>query len=358
MKNKKSTRKLSLESTGTLAKFFGKISNEERRNIFTEIFNKHGVEIKINAVGMIIIKTNNDKSEYIYQNFAKLNKAKDTITPQLIMQAITDKELEVQEEPVSEEEMTIAIELKHLKAGLTTIVRPKTKNQELFLREMLNKKVIFGLGSAGTGKTFLAVAAAIKLYDLRRISKIIISRPVVEAGASIGFLPGTAEEKLGPYVAPIMSILTELIGSERRDKLLRDRVIEIENIGYLRGMTIGARQGVVAIMDEAQNLDFVQHKLLLTRLGSHPESRIIFCGDQKQSDLRFKKDTLSTVSQLIKRSKFVGTVVFDKADVVRSEAVKDILGLIEDFEDAENIKRYGANFVTRAWKKLFRKGRR
>ncbi len=191
------------------------------------------------------------------------------------------------------------------------------------------------MGSAGTGKSYIAIAVGLKMLELKLVHKMIISRPPLETGQSLGFLPGDVNAKMEMFLIPIYNILAELVGKERRDKYIADGAIEILPIGHMRGTSWGARDGVYVCVDEVQNMDFIQHKLVLTRIGSHPNSRVVLCGDQRQSDLRNGKDTLSLIHSIIKPSKYVGSTIFNRNDVVRSEAVKDILGLIEDYEDKQ-----------------------
>lgn len=328
---KKSTRKISIETSTKLVTFLRGLDEGKRTALFQELFLLHGVELKLNPVGMLVVKASKPTSDLVYANLQALNKSKEAISIEKIFKAITT-DSQIQDEQESEE-FDGKIVLRH-KNNHTTVVEPKTENQLKFISNILSHKVIYGLGSAGTGKTFIATAVALKMLEVRRISKIIISRPAVSAVEDIGYLPGSADEKLEPFMLPILAILAELIGRERRDELIQKGVIEILPLGFARGMTIGNRDGVIAIIDEAQNLTFSQHKLILTRLGSHPESKLIMAGDNRQSDLRTQeKDTLSLIDSILKKSKYYASVIFTNKDVVRSPVVQEILELIEDYED-------------------------
>lgn len=334
-KKKKNNRKIVFDVSSPLAKFFQTLKNGDRERLEEALLRTYAVHLSLNGVNMLVIKTSNPNSITICEGFVALNRSKKEIFLEDIHKVV---KCEYDSSEAYEVDNFKSIELRHSKPGEITTVNPKNKKQEDFIKTILSSKVTLGLGSAGTGKSYLAIAVGLKLLELKKVQKIIISRPPIESGPSIGFLPGSAGEKMEPYVMAAMSTLAELIGVDRRDKLLKDRSIEIENIGYLRGMTLGARQGVYTLIDEAQNLDFAQHKLLLTRLGSHAESRIILCGDQKQSDLKYKKDTLSVVHSVISGSRYVGSIIFSREDVVRSETVREILGLIEDYEERIDVK--------------------
>ncbi len=331
MATKKSTRKISLDASGPLTKFFADMDDKTSMEL-ERLLGSNGISARLNGVNMLILKCPSDDSKRVSENLEKLNNSSAKITLELIQKTIEAPQ-ELSEEEVSENWGSIT--LRHAKTGFFSTIKPKTQHQQDAINAMLDKKVALLMGSAGTGKSFLALAFALKLLETKKIHKIIVSKPPIESGPSIGFLPGDMDDKLESYVLSIMSILTELIGVERRDKLMKDGSIQVENIGFLRGMTIGARQGVIAIIDEVQNIEFSQHKLLLSRLGDHPESRMILCGDQKQSDLRHKKDTLSLIHSIIKDSPFVGSVIFDRSDIVRSPVVKDLMERIEGYEDNE-----------------------
>lgn len=338
-KSKKSTRKINLQSSDPLSAFFKDLQPEQRTKAFAKFKDLYSTELKLNDVGMLIIKCPKDVSTEINDAFVKLNKAskKPTLVEvENIIEAAVKKDpalasmVETDEESHAVNQITF-----RKKNGDFATITPKTENQAKFLEAIFTKKVAFGLGSPGTGKSFLAFAAALKLLSSKKIHKIIISKPAIEAGPSIGYLPGSVDEKLSAYAASFMGIMAELVGAEQRDKLINTKTVQIENIGFLRGMTLGGRDGVVYILDEAQNADFAQHKMILSRLGNHPESRIIYAGDQRQSDLSKGKDTLSKVYSIVKSSPYVGAVIFTKEDVVRSEVVKDLLGRIEDYEDMQ-----------------------
>lgn len=323
MSSKNTRRKLTLESNSSITSLFKDNPDHE---VFREIQNKYNVELKINAIGVLVAKGDKNSTLELEIKFKSFPQAPKTIED---LKSLMDNEMPI----ISPDECHVTdLEFKDSN-GRVSLIHPKNEHQKEFMEAMDTHKVILGMGSAGTGKTFLAVAKAIKMLETRKVGKVVISRPAITAGESIGFLPGDKDEKMGPFLAPVLSILEEIVGTERRDKLILENKVEILPVGYARGLTIGNRFGVIFIIDEAQNLEFMQHKLLLTRLGSHPNSKIIMCGDQRQSDLKNAKDTYTKIHKIIKDSPYVASVVFTKEDVVRSEAVKDILGRIEDYED-------------------------
>lgn len=329
---KKSTRKITIETSSKLVEFLKGLKDTERIGLFKEVFEDHAVELKLNAVGMLIVKASKANAEKIYHNLEVLGKSKE-ISVEKILEAVSKGE-RGEEEPDNEPLPKVwdSISLRHAKNG-STIIKAKTQRQLEAIEKILGNKVTMLMGSAGTGKSFLALAVGLKLLEMKKVQKIVISKPPVESGPGIGFLPGTQEEKMQPYILSIVSILTELVGAEKRDKLMNDNVVEVQNIGYLRGMTLGNRDSVYCIIDEAQNIDFAQHKLILSRLGSAPDSRIVMCGDQRQSDSRTGKDTLSIIYNIIKESTYVGAVTFLRSDIVRSAVTKDLMERIETWED-------------------------
>lgn len=212
------------------------------------------------------------------------------------------------------------------RAGQTVVT--KTANQKLMI-ETLNShfgmtKVLFAVGSAGTGKTFLATCWA--LEQLRNskssgINKIIMLRPNVEVGVSLGFMPGTEDEKFQHYTIPFVKSLKKLVPTEKLDEMISKEVVEMSPINFLRGDTF---ENAVVIVDESQNMTIDEFKMILTRLGN--DSRIIFTGDTSQIDLRDKKSSgLSHAMCILKDIRGINSVEFGIEDIVRDGIVKDII---------------------------------
>jgi len=207
------------------------------------------------------------------------------------------------------------------------IIRGKTGGQREYIRQIRKNDIIFAIGPAGTGKTYLAVAMAVAALKNREIVKIILARPAVEAGESLGFLPGDLKEKVDPYLRPLYDALDDMIPPDKLKTYIERRVIEVVPLAYMRGRTLN---NAFVILDEAQNASAMQMKMFLTRLGAN--SKAIITGDVTQIDLPVK-----TVSGLVQIQDVLETVegiqfcYFDKSDVVRHKLVKDIIAAYEKF---------------------------
>ena len=205
----------------------------------------------------------------------------------------------------------------------------KTLKQDEYVTALKNKDLIFSIGAAGTGKTYLAVCYAVNELKNGNIEKIILTRPAVEAGESLGFLPGDLKEKVDPYLRPLYDALHDMLGLEQTQSLIDKQVIEIAPLAYMRGRTL---ENAFIILDEAQNATIDQLKMFLTRLGFN--SKMIVTGDISQIDLpNSKKSGLKVSANLLKDLDEVEVIVFDKFDVVRHPLVGKI---IEKFESLEN----------------------
>jgi phosphate starvation-inducible PhoH-like protein len=212
-------------------------------------------------------------------------------------------------------------------------IAPRTETQEDYLDTIEDNTVTFGLGPAGTGKTYLAMYEAIcHLWNKKTtgINRIVLTRPVVEAGEKLGFLPGVLEEKMDPYMRPLMDAMNDIMGLEAaRDKIAKG-VIEIAPVAYMRGRTF---HNCFVILDEAQNCTYDQIKMVLTRLGDNV--KLVISGDTSQSDLNGKSGLAKIVDRL-HETEDVGVIRFRGVDVVRSQIVKDILMSLEKYEEKED----------------------
>lgn len=201
------------------------------------------------------------------------------------------------------------------------IILPKTNNQKKYIESINRHDLVFGVGPAGTGKTYLAVAYAANLLKNGKIKKIILTRPVVEAGESLGFLPGDIKEKIDPYLIPLYDALYEFLGKHKVDSLIEKGIIEIAPLAYMRGRTL---DNAFVILDEAQNTTKVQMKMFLTRLGFN--SKMLVSGDPTQIDLKSNNMSgLIEVMKILKNLDDVKFVYFDKVDVIRNPIVQKIL---------------------------------
>ena len=200
-------------------------------------------------------------------------------------------------------------------------IKVKNVSQYKYIETIMNSTVTFGVGPAGTGKTFLAVASAVKLYSEDVIKKIVLTRPAVEAGEKLGFLPGDMKEKVDPYLRPLYDALYELFGAEKIDKKIETGEIEIAPLAFMRGRTL---KNCFAILDEAQNATDTQIKMFLTRIGEN--SKIVVNGDPSQIDLANKgMSGLARSKKLLGHLDEISIVDFDHSDVVRHPLVSKIV---------------------------------
>ena len=199
-------------------------------------------------------------------------------------------------------------------------VKPKSPNQRVLMKAIETHNLTVALGPAGTGKTYLAVTAAVEALDEGRIDRIVLSRPAVEAGESLGYLPGDMHEKLAPYLRPLYDALNERIGGKRVRQYIADGTIEIAPIAYMRGRTLN---NAFVVIDEAQNCTYGQIKMLLTRLGWH--STMVLTGDPDQSDLLNGLSGLSDIARRLEAVTGVAVVRLTDSDIVRHPLVAEML---------------------------------
>ena len=197
----------------------------------------------------------------------------------------------------------------------------RNQNQKLLVEAFNKNDLTFALGPAGTGKTYIAIALAVKALKNREVRKIILSRPAVEAGEKLGFLPGDMKEKLDPYLQPLYDALNDMIPPARLVKLMEEGAVQIAPLAYMRGRTL---DNAFVILDEAQNTTLSQIKMFLTRMGRN--ARFIVTGDVTQIDLPHKSDSgLVRAMEILRPVGGIGIVEFDRRDIVRHELVKQIV---------------------------------
>ena len=200
-------------------------------------------------------------------------------------------------------------------------VQPKSVNQRRYLEAIENHDMVFGIGPAGTGKTYLAVAMAISALQAKRVNRIILARPAVEAGERLGFLPGTLQDKIDPYLRPLYDALYDLLEPEKVDRYLEKNVIEIAPIAFMRGRTLNDS---FVILDEAQNTTSEQMKMFVTRLGFN--SKAVITGDVTQIDLpNARRSGLLEAAEVLKNVEGLTFAYFDDTDVVRHQLVQRII---------------------------------
>ncbi len=208
------------------------------------------------------------------------------------------------------------------------VLAPKTVNQRRYVDAIENHDLTFGVGPAGTGKTYLAVAMAVSALLNKRVSRIVLTRPAVEAGEHLGFLPGTLQQKIDPYLRPLYDSLFDMIDAERVEKLLERNVIEIAPLAFMRGRTLN---DCFVILDEAQNTTTEQMKMALTRQGFN--SKMVVNGDQTQIDLPVgKKSGLLNAIEILRGVEGIAFVDFDERDVVRHALVQRIVRAYDRYD--------------------------
>jgi phosphate starvation-inducible protein PhoH and related proteins len=206
------------------------------------------------------------------------------------------------------------------------VIKAKTENQRKMMRDILKNDMLFAIGPAGTGKTYTAVALAVKALKNKEVKRIILTRPAVEAGENLGFLPGDLKEKLDPYMQPLYDALNDMVPAEKLNQYLESRTIQIAPLAFMRGRTL---DNAFVILDEAQNTTESQMKMFLTRMGAN--AKFIITGDATQVDLPSKQPSgLLQALRLLKKIEGISVIELDNTDVIRHKLVRAI---IEKYEE-------------------------
>lgn len=215
------------------------------------------------------------------------------------------------------------------------VLAPKTVNQRRYIDAIENHDLTFGIGPAGTGKTYLAVAMAVSAYLNKRVSRIVLTRPAVEAGEHLGFLPGTLQEKVDPYLRPLYDALFDMVDSDKVERLVEKNVIEIAPLAFMRGRTLN---DCFVILDEAQNTSIEQMKMVLTRQGFN--SKMVITGDDTQIDLPAgKKSGILNAVEVLRGVDGIAFVQFDDRDVVRHPLVQRIVKAYDRYNEMIGVGR-------------------
>ena len=304
---------IELNDNNYLPNLFG--VNDKNIHILEKINN---VQIKYRGNKIKIIGTKSsikDTKEEILLLFEQAKKGLD-IDEDKIMETRSMKILEID----PEDQMNLFFQTKKRK------ILPRSQNQKKYFQLLNSKDIVFAYGPAGTGKTFLAVAKAVASLQQGLVKKIILSRPAVEAGEKLGFLPGDLKEKVDPFLRPIYDALYEMMPYDQVEKKLANNIIEIAPIAFMRGRTL---EDCFIILDEAQNTTKIQMKMFLTRLGKN--SKMVVVGDNTQIDLISKNDSgLIDASEKLKNIEDIGFIELDQKDVIRHEVVRKIINAYEE----------------------------
>jgi len=303
-------KKLEFEDNQFLSSLFG--YHDKNLKVLEDKF-----KVKLYSRGNLLsIKGNRDpveKAYFIIQGLYQKLKNKD-ITPEEIENNIDlAKPSYIKEQIEQDQKFQINTKLK--------TIYPKTKNQEIFLKQMRTKDIVFAVGPAGTGKTYMAVAYAVSLFVEGKINRLILSRPAVEAGERLGFLPGDMKEKIDPYLRPLYDALYEMMPGEEIDRKMVNNLIEIAPLAFMRGRTLNKS---FIILDEAQNTLSTQMKMFLTRLGQ--DSKMVITGDLSQKDLPDNaKSGMQDAMEKLEKVKDIGFVHLNSSDVCRHSLVEKII---------------------------------
>jgi len=218
--------------------------------------------------------------------------------------------------------------------GRKGAIGPRTNGQSIFLESVINNDIVFGIGPAGTGKTFLSMAFALSSLEKKEVERIILCRPAVEAGENLGFLPGDLKEKVDPYLSPLYDALDVMLPKNKLAALIENKNIEIVPLAYMRGRTL---DDAFMILDEAQNSTIMQMKMFLTRLGIG--SKAIINGDVTQIDLNANKHSgLIQATKILNNVSGIGFTYFDDSDIVRHPLVRKIIGAYDTIDKENGIK--------------------
>ena len=301
-----------LNDNNYLSNLFG--VNDKNIQIIEKINN---VQIKYRGNKIKIIGTKNsikDTKEEILLLFEEAKKGID-IDEDKIMETRSMKILDID----TNDQIDLFFQTKKRK------ILPRSQNQKKYFQLLNSKDIVFAYGPAGTGKTFLAVAKAVESLQKGLVKKIILSRPAVEAGEKLGFLPGDLKEKVDPFLRPIYDALYEMMPYDQVEKKILNNTIEIAPIAFMRGRTL---EDCYIILDEAQNTTKIQMKMFLTRLGKN--SKMVIAGDNTQIDLISKNDSgLIDASRKLQKIADIGFIELDQKDVIRHEVVRKIINAYE-----------------------------
>lgn len=312
-------RSIDINNVNTEALIFGKL--DENVKLIEESFN---VKLRDRG-GKIVIsgaQENVEEAQLLIYNLAEILKKQSSISLADVRYSI---ELVKKNESRSMSELLNDI-LVYTSMGKP--IKPKTLGQKRYIENIFGNDICFGIGPAGTGKTYLAMAAAVRAFKSKEVSRIILTRPAVEAGENLGFLPGDLQNKVDPYLRPLYDALFDILGSDIYQSYVEKGLIEVAPLAYMRGRTL---DNAFVILDEAQNTTNEQMKMFLTRLGFG--SKAIITGDITQIDLpKGKQSGLKTVLKILSDVKGIGISYLGKNDIVRHPLVARIIAAYDKYE--------------------------
>ena len=293
-----------------------------RGNLFTVVGKPHTVSAAIDILKDLYVDTAPVKNQY------------PDIEPEQIHLAVKESGV-LEQEKEKENVSTIPYGKEIIIKTKKGLIKPRTENQAQYVTNMVTHDITFGIGPAGTGKTYLAVAAAVDALERQEVRRILLTRPAVEAGEKLGFLPGDLSQKVDPYLRPLYDALFEMLGFERVEKLIERNVIEVAPLAYMRGRTLN---DAFIILDESQNTTVEQMKMFLTRIGFN--SRAVITGDVTQIDLpRGAKSGLRHATEVLSEVDEISFNFFIADDVVRHPVVARIVNAYEKWEAKDQKER-------------------
>lgn len=311
---------ISVDNSEQLSELFGKMDNNIQR-----IGREYNVTVVSRDGGLKIIgdEKNIEDASRAVKTLLKLNGMGQSLSEQTVryVTSMVSEGVEQQLEELNEDGICVTSSGK--------ILRARTVGQKRYVDAIKNNTIVLGIGPAGTGKTYLAVAMAVKAFREHKVRKIILTRPAVEAGEKLGFLPGDLQDKVDPYLRPLYDALFDMFGAESFGRYMEKGIIEVAPLAYMRGRTLDE---AFIILDEAQNTTSEQIKMFLTRLGN--ESRMVITGDITQIDLPdAKKSGLVEAVKILKGIDDIEIHRFTEKDVVRHKLVQDIIKAYEKYNE-------------------------
>lgn len=287
--------------------------NNVKLNLLKDAFPDINITSRGNQLKLAGEKKQTQKAKSKFEMMVRLLKEQKELSPQTVSELLQGNE------PFYEALFTDQTTIVHGRNGRP--IKARTRNQRRMVEAIEKNDIVFAVGPAGTGKTYTAVALAVRALKNRFVKKIILTRPAVEAGESLGFLPGDLKEKIDPYLRPLYDALDDMIPIETLNQFMTNRVIEVAPLAFMRGRTL---DHAFIILDEAQNATVTQLKMFLTRLG--PSAKCIVTGDLSQIDLpRNVRSGLSNSIKILGHLDGISTITLDKEDVVRHRLVKEII---------------------------------